>query len=390
MEVYRALGPAQPLEAGGRARARTASSSPRTSSPRRRPPNCARTRRTRIPCRPTRCSTTSCDASSSRRCASPRSSRRGYDLETVEEGRAPALPRRIQAPPVGAGREGHAQEFRPRPPLPDRQPLPRPGARATGRTRPWSARSASRASVRWMCDGSISSGSGVALGCLASAALPYALRDPCAAGSLRHRASCPSPSSASPRPRPGTSISATPARPCSTRSSRGGRAAPSSCASTIRISRARSRNLRDAIEIDLAWLGIPPDVIVRQSERFALYDAAAERLQGAGRLYACYETPDELDFRRKRQLARGLPPIYDRAALKLTDDDRAALEAEGRRPHWRFRLDHETVRLERPRARRLPRRLQLAVRSGAGARGRHLSLHAALRGRRYRPRHHRT
>ena len=98
-----------------------------------------------------------------------------------------------------------------------------------------------------------------------------------------------------------------------------------------------------AIEEDLAWLGIPPDHVVRQSDRFALYDAAAERLREAGRLYACYETPDELDRRRKRQLARGLPPIYDRAGLKLKPEDRQALEAEGRRPHWRFRLDHRTV-----------------------------------------------
>ncbi|MXQ12689.1 glutamate--tRNA ligase [Microvirga makkahensis] len=107
---------------------------------------------------------------------------------------------------------------------------------------------------------------------------------------------------------------------------------------------ARSKQeYADSIEADLTWLGIPPDVTVRQSERFDLYDAAAERLRDVGRLYACYETPEELEFRRKRQLARGLPPIYDRAALKLTDDDRAKLEAEGRKPHWRFRLDHVNV-----------------------------------------------
>ena len=62
-----------------------------------------------------------------------------------------------------------------------------------------------------------------------------------------------------------------------------------------------------------------------------------------GRLYACYETPDELERRRKRQLARGLPPIYDRAALSLAEEDKRRLEAEGRRPHWRFRLDHRTI-----------------------------------------------
>jgi glutamyl-tRNA synthetase len=98
-----------------------------------------------------------------------------------------------------------------------------------------------------------------------------------------------------------------------------------------------------AIEEDLAWLGIPPDEVVRQSERFALYAAAAERLKAMGRLYAAYETPDELEFRRKRQLARGLPPVYDRAALKLTPEDKARLEAEGRRPHWRFLLEHRVV-----------------------------------------------
>jgi glutamyl-tRNA synthetase len=99
-----------------------------------------------------------------------------------------------------------------------------------------------------------------------------------------------------------------------------------------------------AIEVDLAWLGIAPDLTVRQSQRFPLYAAAAERLKGLGRLYPCYETADELDRRRKRQIARGLPPIYDRAALKLTDEERAALEGEGRRPHWRFRLEPRIVR----------------------------------------------
>ncbi len=94
---------------------------------------------------------------------------------------------------------------------------------------------------------------------------------------------------------------------------------------------------------DLAWLGIEPDLFARQSDRKAEHDAAAERLKAAGRLYACYETPEELDRRRKRQLGRGQPPIYDRAALKLTAEERAAFEAEGRRPHWRFLLDARTV-----------------------------------------------
>ncbi len=107
---------------------------------------------------------------------------------------------------------------------------------------------------------------------------------------------------------------------------------------------ARSRpEFADAILEDLRWLGAVPDRIVRQSERFALYAAAAERLRAAGRLYPAYETAEELEYRRKRQLARGLPPVYDRAALSLAEADRARLEAEGRRPHWRFRLDPVTV-----------------------------------------------
>jgi len=101
-----------------------------------------------------------------------------------------------------------------------------------------------------------------------------------------------------------------------------------------------------AIEEDLAWLGLTHDIFARQSERLAAYEAAAEKLKADGRLYPAYESAAELDRRRKRQHARGLPPVYDRAALKLTDEDRAALEAEGRRPHWRFKLDHEHTTFE--------------------------------------------
>jgi glutamyl-tRNA synthetase len=98
-----------------------------------------------------------------------------------------------------------------------------------------------------------------------------------------------------------------------------------------------------AIAEDLAWLGIVPDAVISQSQRLALYDEVAARLRASGRLYPCYETADELDRRRKRQLARGLPPVYDRAALGLTAEDRARLEDEGRRPHWRFKLDARVV-----------------------------------------------
>jgi glutamyl-tRNA synthetase len=98
-----------------------------------------------------------------------------------------------------------------------------------------------------------------------------------------------------------------------------------------------------AIRQDLAWLGIDWDEEVRQSDRFALYDRAIARLKAAGRLYPCYETPDELALKRRSQLSRGLPPIYDRAALELTEEHRAQLESQGRRPHWRFKLAHAAI-----------------------------------------------
>jgi glutamyl-tRNA synthetase len=102
---------------------------------------------------------------------------------------------------------------------------------------------------------------------------------------------------------------------------------------------ARSRQeYADQIQKDLHWLGIHPDVIVHQSARFETYAAAADALKAAGRLYPCYETAEELELRRKILLSRRLPPVYGREALRLSADDRAKLEAEGRRPHWRFLL----------------------------------------------------
>ena len=95
-----------------------------------------------------------------------------------------------------------------------------------------------------------------------------------------------------------------------------------------------------AIRADLQWLGLIPDAEVRQSQRFALYEARFAELVASGHVYPAYETAQELDLKRKIQLGRGLPPVYDRAALSLTDDDRAKLEADGVRPHWRFKLDH--------------------------------------------------
>jgi glutamyl-tRNA synthetase len=89
-----------------------------------------------------------------------------------------------------------------------------------------------------------------------------------------------------------------------------------------------------AIRDDLEWLGLKPDRTVRQSERFDLYEREFERLKSAGRVYACYETPEELELRRKVLLGRGLPPVYERKGPNEPPP-------EGRAPHWRFRLDHD-------------------------------------------------
>jgi glutamyl-tRNA synthetase len=96
----------------------------------------------------------------------------------------------------------------------------------------------------------------------------------------------------------------------------------------------------EAIRADLTWLGLSPDGDERQSARLAHYEAAFERLRAEGRIYPCYETAQELELKRKVLLGRGLPPLYDRAALNLSDAERAAKEAEGVAPHWRFKLDH--------------------------------------------------
>jgi glutamyl-tRNA synthetase len=98
-----------------------------------------------------------------------------------------------------------------------------------------------------------------------------------------------------------------------------------------------------AIRADLEWLGLNWDAEARQSERFGLYEDRFAALRAAGRVYPCFETPQELELKRKVQLGRGLPPVYDRAALKLSDADRARLEGEGQRPHWRFKLDHNAA-----------------------------------------------
>ncbi|CCA94214.1 glutamate--tRNA ligase [Novosphingobium sp. PP1Y] len=107
---------------------------------------------------------------------------------------------------------------------------------------------------------------------------------------------------------------------------------------------ARSREeYVEAIRADLAWLGIHPEGEERQSARFALYEREFERLKAAGRVYPCWESPQELELKRKVLLGRGLPPIYDRAALNLGDEEKAAKIAAGEMPHWRFLLDRESA-----------------------------------------------
>lgn len=100
----------------------------------------------------------------------------------------------------------------------------------------------------------------------------------------------------------------------------------------------------DAIKQDLVWLGIPPDTVETQSSRMHRYEATLAKLREQGRAYACYETEEELERKRRRQLGRGLPPVYDRAALSLSDEDRVQYESEGRKPYWRFKLEHRAVK----------------------------------------------
>lgn len=96
------------------------------------------------------------------------------------------------------------------------------------------------------------------------------------------------------------------------------------------------------IKEDLTWLGFDWDQIAHQSARMDRYLAAKERLIAMGRLYECFETPTELELKRKKQLNMGKPPVYDRAALTLSEDEKDALRAE-RGSHWRFKLDHARI-----------------------------------------------
>ena len=104
-----------------------------------------------------------------------------------------------------------------------------------------------------------------------------------------------------------------------------------------------TQEFEDGIRTDLTWLGLSWDETFKQSDRFDAYDAAAQKLKDAGLLYACYETGEELDRKRRLQMANSQPPVYDRAALSLSDAEIAAFKAEGRTAHWRFKLSGNPV-----------------------------------------------
>jgi len=99
----------------------------------------------------------------------------------------------------------------------------------------------------------------------------------------------------------------------------------------------------DGIAQDLTWLGLTWDRFAKQSDRAARYETAIEALKAKGALYPCYETAEELGLKRAAQRAAGRPPRYDRAALNLTERERAAFEAEGRTPHWRLKLPDRAI-----------------------------------------------
>lgn len=105
---------------------------------------------------------------------------------------------------------------------------------------------------------------------------------------------------------------------------------------TERSTAEYAQGIRD----DLAWMGLAWDEEESQVARLARYAEVGDKLAAEGRIYACYETPEELEYKRRRQRAKGLPPVYDREGMHLAPEQKAAYEAEGRKPHWRFVLDH--------------------------------------------------
>ncbi|EAL58253.1 glutamyl-tRNA synthetase, partial [Wolbachia endosymbiont of Drosophila ananassae] len=108
------------------------------------------------------------------------------------------------------------------------------------------------------------------------------------------------------------------------------------------LQRSDVKYINDIIQ-DLKWIGINWDASFKQSERFERYNEVFLQLIKEGHIYACYETREELDIKRKLQLKQGLPPVYDRSALLLTEQEKISYEQEGRRPHFRFKLDRNEV-----------------------------------------------
>ncbi len=104
------------------------------------------------------------------------------------------------------------------------------------------------------------------------------------------------------------------------------------------------KSYEEGLKTDLTWLGLDWDDTFKQSDKFDHYDTIAQSLKDKGLLYPCYETAEELDRQRKLQRVQGKPPVYNRAALTLSDQERADLEAQGRKPHWRFKLSGQVVR----------------------------------------------
>lgn len=108
------------------------------------------------------------------------------------------------------------------------------------------------------------------------------------------------------------------------------------------LERSKEENVND-IMAGMKWLGLNWDTFARQRDRAADYDRALQKLKDNGRLYPCYETEEELALKRKTLLSQKLPPIYDRASLKLTDAQKKEFEAQGKKPHWRFKLEHKPI-----------------------------------------------
>jgi glutamyl-tRNA synthetase len=103
------------------------------------------------------------------------------------------------------------------------------------------------------------------------------------------------------------------------------------------------KEYEEGIKRDLIKLGIEWDESFNQTDRFHRYEAVKKQLLQSGRLYPCYESSEELDIKRKIQLSGGKPPIYDRASLKLSENEKKEYEEKGRKPHYRFLIENKEI-----------------------------------------------